>query len=177
MFKNEKLKMIPLWIIIVLMAAYLIYDRVSQKRKMGYIVIQDVYTQFKLKKDLQKKYEASHTARKRVLDSLAMNVRMVGQKIDAEKGKDTADIRLFKMKRYEYFEDKHNSDQDDSTQMRQYDEQILSQLDQYVKDYGNENHYQYIFGNSSGSIMQADESQNITAQVTQYVNERYEDKK
>jgi outer membrane protein len=175
---KERFGMIILYILITLISAYLVYDHFSQKKKMGYIVIQDVYNQFGLKKDLQKKYETSHTARKRVLDSLAMGVRMIGQKIDAEKGKDTADIRLFKMKRLEFYQRQQTNGQDDSAQMKQYDEQILTQLDQYVNDYGKENNYLYILGNGgNGSIMHADESQNITAQVTQYVNERYEGKK
>ena len=102
---------------------------------------------------------------------------MLGQKIDAEKGKDTSDLGVFRRKRIYYYNNKQRLDQDDSAQMKQYDDQILSQLNQYVKDYGNENHYQYIFGNTAGSIMQADETLNLTAPITQYVNERYAGKK
>ena len=175
---KENLKMIILYILVILMATYMGYEHFSQKTKMGYIVIQDVYNQFGLKKDLQRKYETSNKARKRLMDSLAMEVRMIGQKIDAEKGKDTSDIRLFKTKRMEYFERKQSIAQDDSAQMKQYDEQILTQLNQFVKDYGKENHYMCILGNGgNGALMQADESINITAQITQYINERYEGKK
>lgn len=167
-----------LWIAIILIAGFIVYQHFTARTKAGYVIIQDIYNQFDLKKDLQKKYEVSHSARKKRLDSIAMNVRMIGEKIDAEKGKDTADIGLYKRMRIEYFENKQRLEQDDSTQLKQYDDEILGRLNQYIKDYGNENHYQFIFGNAgNGSLMQADESLNITALVTQYVNERYAGKK
>jgi outer membrane protein len=166
-----------LWTVIILIIGFLAYQHFTGHVKTGYILIQDVYNQFELKKDLQKKYENSHSSRKRILDSLGADIRMLGQKIDAEKGKDTSDLGVFRRKRIYYYNNKQRLDQDDSAQMKQYDDQILSQLNQYVKDYGNENHYQYIFGNTAGSIMQADETLNLTAPITQYVNERYAGKK
>ncbi len=170
--------MIFLYSIISLMVAYLAYDRFWGGTKTGYVIILDVYNQFSMKKELQKKYESSHSARKKIVDSLAMAVRMLAQKIQAEKVRDTSDIRIFNEKRMEYFERKHMIAQDDSAQMKQYDESILNQINQYVKDYAKENHYKYIFGNGgNGDLMAADESENITAAVTQYINERYEGKK
>lgn len=166
-----------MWTAILLITAYLIYTHFAHNTKVGYVIIQDIYNQFDLKKEMQKKYEKSHNARKRMLDSLAMEIKMIGERIDSKKGKDTSDIREFKMKRMDYYEQNRKLSQDDSSQMKQYDEEILSQLNQYIKDYGKENHYQFIFGNGNGSLMTADESMNITSQLTQYVNQRYSDKK
>ncbi len=166
-----------MWTAILLIAAYLTYNYFAHGSKMGYVIIGDVYSQFALKKEMQAKYEHSHNARKKVLDSMAMNIKALGERIDAEKGKDTSDIRTFKMKRMEFYERNRQIGQDDSAQLKQYDDEILSQLNQYIKDYGKENHYQFIFGNASGALMAADESLNITAQVTQYVNEKYNGKK
>jgi len=162
---------------ILLIVGFLAFEHFTSRSKTGFVIIQDIYNQFGLKKDLQKKYEVSHNSRKRILDSLAADIRMLGQKIDAQKGKDTSDLGAFRRKRIFYFENKQRLNQDDSAQMKQYDDQILGQLNQYIKDYGNENHYQYIFGNTAGSVMQADETLNLTAPLTQYVNERYAGKK
>jgi outer membrane protein len=161
---------------LILIILYLVYQHYQKSDKMGYIIIPEVYNQFELKKDFQKKYERSHTERKKKLDSLAIDIRMLGQKIDGRKGKDTADIGLFRRKRSLYFENRRMLNQDDSAQMKQYDEQILEQLNQYVKDYGNQHHYKFIFGNGNGNIMQADSALNITGVVSKYVNERYQDK-
>jgi|ERR1700739_88775 len=170
--------MIVLSIVVCLMLVYMGYERFIGEPKTGYVIILDMYNQFSMKKELQKKYETSHNMRKKVIDSLAMNVRMLGQQLQAEKKKDTSEIRLFNEKRMEYFEKKQSLGQDDSVQMKQYDESILNQINQYVKDYAKENHYKYIFGNGgNGELMAADESENITAAVTQYINERYEGKK
>ncbi|HXB13983.1 MAG TPA: OmpH family outer membrane protein [Bacteroidia bacterium] len=170
-------KMWPMWSLIAAIIVYLAYQHFVNREKTGYIIIQDAYNQFEMKKEMQKKFEISHGARKRIIDSTAMVVRMLGQKIDGEKGKDTADINLFRRKRSEYFEHKRQIDQDDSAQLKQCDEEILTQLNQYIKDFGKENHYQYIFGNGNGSLLAADESANVTAEVSKYVNERYEGKK
>jgi outer membrane protein len=174
---KDKIKSIMIWLVLGLIVVYLAFEHFAGRPKTGFIIIQDIYSQFEMKKELQKKYESAHNTRKRIADSMVMSIRMLGQKIDAEKGKDTSDISHFKAMRMDYYERKQRSDQDDSAQSKQYDDAILNQLNQYVKDYGKENHYEYIFGNGNGSLMDADESKNITAQVTQYVNQRYEGKK
>lgn len=168
---------LPMWIIIIAIVGYLVFDHFSKNEKTGYIIVQDVYNQFALKKDMQMRYGKSHDARKRILDSMAVNIKVLGERIDMEKGKDTSDIREFRMKRMEYYERGKQLNEDDSAQLKQCDNEILSQLNQYIKDYGRENHYQYIFGNGNSGLVTADDSKNITAQVTEYVNERYAGKK
>ena len=171
-------KMLPLWTLVLLIIAYLVYQHFFERNKTGYVLIQDVYSQFNLKKDMQKNFEKSHNTRKKILDSLVSDIGVIGRRIDADKGKDTAAKHLYLEKRFEYFETKRRLEQDDSSQMKQYDEEILGQLNQYIKDYAKEHHYQYIFGNGAGgSLVAADEGLNITAPITQYVNQRYEGKK
>jgi len=56
----------------------------------------------------------------------------------------------------------------------QYDKEILAQLNQYVRDFGAKNNYEYIFGNDgNGSLMYAQESNDLTRQVTEYINQKY----
>jgi len=170
--------MIPLWTLILLIAGYLVYQRFFEKTKTGYVLVQDIYNHFELKRDMQSVFEKSHNARKKVLDSLIADIKIIGRKINNDKVKDTAAIRLFNIKREQYFETRQRLNQDDSAQLKQADEQILGQLNQYIKDYASKNHYKYIFGNASGgALMAADTTLNITSQLTEYVNQRYENKK
>lgn len=174
----EQKKMWPVWSVIILIIAYLGYLHFADRPKTGYVLIQDVYNQFEMKKELQKKFETSHGARQKVLDSTLAILRMLNRKINDEKGKDTGDIGTFRRMRVEYMEKKSQMAGDDSAQTKQYDTEIITQLNQYIKDYAKENGYQYIFGNGgNGSLMAADESVNITGPVTQYVNEKYAGKK
>lgn len=55
-----------------------------------------------------------------------------------------------------------------------YDEQILNQLNQYVKDYAKEEGYDIIYSaDGSGAIMAASDDMDITDKIVAYLNERY----
>lgn len=55
---------------------------------------------------------------------------------------------------------------------------IWNRLNPYLVEYGKKHGYTYIFGaNGTGTILYADESENITEDLIKYVNERYHDKK
>jgi outer membrane protein len=60
-------------------------------------------------------------------------------------------------------------------QAEDYQKQILLQINTYVKEFGKLNKYQYILGaNGEGTLMYADESKDISAEVLQFINNRYE---
>jgi outer membrane protein len=142
--------------------------------KTGYIMIREVYDNFELKKDLQKKFEGTDMARKKVLDSLELALNLLGRSIEQEKGKDQGKINVFNLKREEYFQRKRMIEEDNAQLSSQYDKEILGQLNQYVGDFGKERGYTYIFGNDgNGSLMHADEACNLTKEVSAYINNKY----
>jgi outer membrane protein len=58
-----------------------------------------------------------------------------------------------------------------------YDEQILEQLSQYIKDYGFNNDYDYVFGaTGDGNILYGAEPADITEEVIEYINASYQGK-
>ena len=60
---------------------------------------------------------------------------------------------------------------------KQYTDQIWEQLNQYIKDFGTQHKYKFIFGSrGDGNLMYAEEQDNITSEVLTYVNERYQGK-
>jgi outer membrane protein len=65
-------------------------------------------------------------------------------------------------------------EEDNQVQTKKYDEEIITQLNQYVQDYGKEMGYAYIYGNNGeGSLMYADDARVITREMIEYVNNRY----
>lgn len=55
---------------------------------------------------------------------------------------------------------------------------IWKRLNPYLTEFGKEKGYDYIYGaNGSGTVLYADESQDITPEIIEYVNKRYHDKK
>lgn len=163
--------------IALMCGAFALYHHYA-KPKLGYILVQDVYNGFELKKELQKKYEETAGARQRLLDSLGHELQMIAGKIESDKGKDERMLTLFNSRRDEYVQRRESMAQDNQNLTAQYDKEILTQLNQYVKEYGAEHGYKYIFGSDgNGSLMYADEAENITAAVTEFINQRYRGEK
>jgi len=55
---------------------------------------------------------------------------------------------------------------------------IWKRLNPYIAEYGKEKGYAYIYGaNGTGNVLYADEGEDITDELIEYVNKRYHDKK
>lgn len=168
----KKLVVTVLLLNVCVLGAYL-YDRVTSI-KTGYLVIQDVFNAFDLKKDYERKLLSSTAARRKIADSLETELKQLAAKIEIEKGKNKDDLTLFEIKRQDYLEKRKAMEEDNATQTKKYDEEILTQLNQYVQDFGKENGYTYILGNDgNGSLMYATDAKNITQEIVGYINARY----
>jgi outer membrane protein len=127
-----------------------------------------------MKKEFEKKYATTLNARKKIVDSLTFELNVLLKKIETEKEKNKSSIQEFNTKREEYIQRKKNYEEDNAALTKQYDQEILTQLTQYVKDYGEKNYYTYIFGNDgNGSLMYASETKNITKEVLEFINSKY----
>jgi len=153
--------------------AWFLYEKMNQP-KTAYISIQEVFNEFELKKDYEKKLSTTKNYRQRIIDSLETELKILGKRIEGDQMKNKEDIQVFEVKRQNYFEKKKLFDEDNELQTKKYDQEIIGQLNQYIKDYGKENNYTYIYGNdSNGSMMYAIEKNNITKEIIKYVNEQY----
>jgi outer membrane protein len=145
--------------------------------KTGYVELNKLFDEFKLKKELQVELQKIQSTRKNITDSLEFELKALAQQIRSEGEKDKAKINEFELKREHYLEKKKQFENDNATIGKQYDEQIIGQLNQYVKDYGEKNGYTYIFGaDGSGFLMFSKATKNVTEEVKQYINERYKGK-
>lgn len=145
--------------------------------KTAYVDISKLFEEFKLKKELEVQLGQIKNARKSILDSLELNLKVMAKQIQSEGQKDKTRIQLFEIRREEFLEKKRQFEDDDNAVTKQYDGQIVSQLNQYVKDYGNKHGYTYIFGaDGSGFLMFSTDKKDITEEVKKYINERYKGK-
>lgn len=61
---------------------------------------------------------------------------------------------------------------------KEIEKMIWKRLNPYIVEYGKEKGYAYIYGaNGTGNVLYADESEDITEELIEYVNKRYHDKK
>lgn len=140
----------------------------------GFIIIQEVYSGFDMKKEIEVKYNKTKNARDKILDSLELELKILARKIQSENEKNKETIEQFNVKRDEFVQRKQTYEEDNAALTKQYDLEILTQLNQYVKDFGEKNNYTYVFGNDgNGSLMYALEANNITKEVIEFINAKY----
>ena len=76
--------------------------------------------------------------------------------------------------RESYFARQEEFEEANSVLAEEYTAQVWTQLNEYIKAYGEEEGYRYIFGaTGDGSLMYAEDAVNITEEVSSYVNEHY----
>lgn len=168
------MKIIYTGIIVIVIGITGLFFYARPVEKTGYVELNKVFSDFKLKQELEQQLNKIKQSRKAIIDSLEFELKILSKQIQAEDAKDKSKITLFQLKHETYQQKKEQFEEDNNAVGAQYDKQIITQLNQYVKDYGNKNGYTYILGaDGSGFLMFAKETKNITEEVKSYVNDRY----
>lgn len=164
---------VVLGILILLIMGVCIYMPFVIKDKIAYVNFMQIYDGFKMKKELEAKLTLSQQARKNFIDSLENDIReMQPSKTDDKLNAVIGYQKKFIEEKYREFEEMNQKQADD------YQKQILLQINTYVKEFGKLNKYQYILGaNGEGTLMYAEESKDISTEVIQFINNRYEGSK
>jgi len=140
------------------------------RSEIVYINTSQVFDEFDLKKELSKKFESLVLSQGKVLDSIEVRytslVNNSNQSIRTEE--------LNRLKR-EYLEAKRRFDEQKDKTSQEYDKQIWTQLNQYIKNFGEKkSKYRMILGTSGeGNLMYAEEYTDITNEIIHYVNDEY----
>lgn len=141
--------------------------------KTAYMEIKKVFNGFTLKKELEDKYEITAKQRAKILDSLSGNLKLLSAQVQADR-KNTELMLQFENKREEFFKIRERFEEDNAALSRKYDGQILEQMTQYVSDFGKKNGYTYIFGaEGNGTLMYAENTENISDEIIQFINNKY----
>jgi outer membrane protein len=161
--KLYKIVIITLLLAILLVAFFTLFN----KPKTAYIIIQEVYNGFTMKQEMQKKFTQTTAARQKRIDSLQTELKYFAETLDQNKKNTDQDLQKFDQMRGFFMQQKQIADQDNKVLMQQYDSEILTQLNQYVKDFGKENHYEYILGNDgNGALMYGVDKNNSSTKNT-----------
>jgi outer membrane protein len=150
----------------------LVFLRTGDQNKTAYIEVAAVYDSFKMKKELEGNFSKVEVFRKSILDSLELNLQLLSSEYQSSKSESLKSTLI--QKKQEYLNTKQKFEQDNAAVSQQYTDQIFKQLNQYITEYGKEHGYKYIFGaEGSGSLMYANDSENITDEITVYINDKY----
>ena len=148
-----------------------------KKDKLAWVNLNKVHGDFIFKKELENKLIKTEEARKKIIDSLEFELQVLARQIKSENGKDKNKLAIYETKRQKYFDKKNEFEEDNSVLQQQYNEQILTQINQYMKDFGKQNGYTFIFGaDGTGGLMYADEARDVTEAAIVFINEKYKGK-
>ena len=144
--------------------------------KSAYVDLSKVYNEFTLKKELELQLTSVISLRQAQLDSLKLELNALGRTYQNETDvKRKKELEIQYLNKREEFLLKENSFSDENERLTvQYDQQIWKQINQYVRDFGTRNGYDYIYGaEGTGALMYGSENENITEEIVGYVNKSF----
>lgn len=142
--------------------------------KIGYIINNEIYSDFKMMKELEAKLETEKNDRKLVIDSLELRINLMMEEMNRNQVDDEKSVEELRYLQQKYMMVRQKSEEEMKRLTEDYYAQVWNQINQYVMDYGKENGYAVIYGaNADGNLMYADETLNITEEVKKFINEKY----
>lgn len=173
-------KILPYILVVIISTALSISTMLiinpSKKGKTGYIQLAKVFSEFELSKSLDAKLKQTTTIRKNMVDSLEFVAKtLYSQASNDQKNKKL--VEEFEIAQRQYLYQKEQFEESAGAIEEQYNEQIWTQLNEYIKQYGQEKEYSYVFGAAgSGTIMYGSDAEDLTEEIIKYVNEKYQGK-
>lgn len=145
-------------------------------KKIAYIDLTKINSEFDMKKDLENRYKETVSIRTKILDSLKLEVLMLQKALENKKDEEL--YYRYNVKKEEYLRKEEEFNTTNNDLSGKYSSDVWNQLNQYVTEYGKANGYDYIFGAAgNGSLMYANQNEDITNDVVKFVNLKYHDKK
>ena len=158
-------------LILIIAVGFCIFWSNHNSKKIAYLNTTMLYDGFKLKKELEEKYSKVQLARQNLLDSIKFKIQYISLKGPAISEQEK--IQVNDLQRSYLYKEKEFADENAAT-AQQYSDQIWKQINQYVDDYGKKHHYDLILGaTGQGNIMYARQGDDITKEVSDYINRRY----
>lgn len=141
--------------------------------KTAFFMSAEVYNEFDYKKELEVELITTQNNAQRVIDSLELDLNMTVDYLNSVEPS-TDQIALFERKQQNYMEFRNQIESGYGAKSQEFYNLIWDRINNYVKEYGKENGYTYIFGaNGDGSIMYAEEGKDITKEIIQMINQKY----
>lgn len=142
---------------------------IKNTKKTAYINTSEVFNNFKMTKEIDVDVKKVEEKKQNILDSIAGRIKEITAGIVKS---DDANFNFLKNE----FLTKRERFSDEISGLKQASiEKVWKQINQYLMEYGKDNNYDIIMGaTGQGSLMYANENINITQEVTEYINKKYE---
>lgn len=145
----------------------------QQLPRTAYVDIHEVFEKFEGTKELNARLTNLSSKQKSLLDSMSFKLRAMQSNINENSPR--AVLTSFNTQQNNYQVLNSEFTQQYEQQDQEYQTMVWKQINQYIQEYGKENGYDYIYGaNGNGTMMYASDQKNITTNILQYINQRYE---
>ncbi len=121
-------------------------------QKIAYFDAEKVYAGFELKKELERQLQSNQMSHQKLLDSFKVSLSKMKNEIESDKLYNGAKTLNYNNQVKRYLEIKESVSQLNNTEIKKYDEQILTQLQQYIKDYSISHNYDFVFAKKEDEI-------------------------
>ncbi|MCU0423537.1 MAG: OmpH family outer membrane protein [Bacteroidia bacterium] len=140
----------------------------TKPNKVVYVNSEKMFNEFVMTKELKNNLEQTLNTRQNILDSLlALRKTAINYK----------NMEAAKVFENDYLSKKEMFDEQNQALTLKYDKQIWDRINQYLTDYGRKNGYDFILGKAAeGTILYGNKQHEITEELIQYLNSRYETK-
>ncbi len=148
----------------------------QRSKKTAWVDLPRLFNEFEYKKELEKNFVKSEEARKKITDSLELELQLIYKGFENQKENEISPGKKaeFQVKRENYLRKKEQYNQDNAQMKSEFNAQIYKQLNQYVKDYGKENDLAVVLGaEGSGIVLYGNEENDLTEILIGYVNDKY----
>ena len=127
--KNNSYKiLIVFFVALVTMTFFFAFTKIHSEPKTAFVNIGKLYSDFQMKKELENKITNVQQARKTIMDSLELSLKVIAKQLDAI-GKTNEEMsNRFIGLREEYLTKQKQFSEDNTAMTQQYNEQIMKQL-------------------------------------------------
>jgi outer membrane protein len=155
-------------VLLIAVIVFFCFHYYNSSKRIVYVNTGDVFNAFQMTKEADKEIKAIEEKKQSIIDSLAGIIQKVQARIITLADKDFDYLkRDFVTKRGQFSEDIAKLKQGNV-------DKIWKQINQYIADYGKENDIDIILGaNGQGSLMFAKDKIDISKDVSNYINNKY----
>lgn len=142
----------------------------TRSERTAFVNTSALFNEFKMKKSLEAEFKKVENMRKSQLDSMVVVLKVLNRSAVSK-----AEKELLEYKKEEFARRRDEFTEANEALTQKYNEQIWNQLNQYIKDYGDHAGIDYIYGaTGDGTLMYAAEKKDITKEMINYANGKYE---
>jgi len=135
----------------------------------------EVYNAFKMKTDLEKKFNASQVEQSKALDSAQVELDALYKLLKA--GDRSITQLEFEKKKGMYLKNLENFEQSTNEVQENYRQSIIERLKQYLGEFSKNNNINVLLGKDDGVILlHYDVNLDVTKEALDFVNKKYDGK-